>query len=212
MSDHVPVGGVPPIDDYGSLPAGRAAVVEGPSCLLAIDVQHGFICPGTEAVPSAVRSLCERVPFEHRIFTRWINPGAGGPFVEILDYHGFQGDSPEIPLVPEVADLATLVIDKYTYCPFVGTGLEGTLRGLGVGTVVVCGIDTAVCVLAAAVGLFDRGFRPVLVSDASGSMGGSDVHQDGLQVLSRSIRPHNIMSTDDLVAWARRPASRRPES
>ena len=29
MSDHVPVGGVPPIDDYGSLLAGRVAVVTG---------------------------------------------------------------------------------------------------------------------------------------------------------------------------------------
>ena len=179
---------------------GILRAVEGPSCLLAIDVQFGFVCPETEAVPSAVRSLCERVPFEHRIFTRWINPGAGGPFVDFLDYHGFQGDSPEIPLAPEVADLATAIVDKYTYCPFVGTSLERTLRKLGVGTVAVCGVDTAVCVLAGAVGLFDRGFRPLLVSDASASMGGPDIHQAALEVLSRSIRPHSIVTTDDLVA------------
>ena len=184
--------------------------MEGPSCLLAIDVQAGFVCPATEAVPAAVRSLCERVAFEHRIFTRWINPGAGGPFVEILDYHGFQGDSPEIPLAPEVADLATLVVDKYTYSPFVGTSLESTLQEFDVRTVVVCGIDTAVCVLSAAVGLFDRGFRPVLVSDASASMGGLDIHQGALQVLSRSIRPHNIMTTDDLVAAERRSRPAEP--
>lgn len=174
--------------------------MEGPSCLLAIDVQFGFVGPATEAVPTAVRSLCERVAFEHRILTRWINPGAGGPFVEILDYHGFQGDAPEIPLVPEVADLATLIVDKYTYSPFVGTSLEDTLRELGVSTVAVCGIDTAVCVLAGAVGLFDRGFRPLLVSDASASMGGPDIHEAALQVLSRTIGPDNIITTDDLVA------------
>ena len=176
--------------------------MEGPSCLLAIDVQFGFVGPGTEAVPSAVRSLCERVDFEHRIFTRWINEGPGGPFVEFLDYHGFQGDAPEIPLVPEVADLATMVVDKHTYCPFVGTGLDTTLREFGVDTVAVCGIDTAVCVLAGAVGLFDRGFRPLLVSDASASMGGPDIHQAALEVLSRSIRPHHIVTTDDLAARA----------
>ena len=174
--------------------------MDGPACLLAIDVQFGFVCPETKAVPSAVRSLCERVEFEHRIFTRWINPGPGGPFVDLFDYQGFQGDSPEIPLTPEVADLATMVVDKYTYCPFVGTGLKTTLRELGVDTVAVCGVDTAVCVLAGAVGLFDRGFRPLLVSDASASMGGPEVHQAALEVLSRSIRPHNIVTTDDLAA------------
>ena len=177
--------------------------MEGPSCLLAIDVQFGFVDPATEAVPAAVRSLCERVAFEHRIFTRWINPGAGGPFVEILDYHGFQGDAPEIPLVPEVADLATLVIDKYGYSPFVGTSLESTLHDLGVRTVVVCGIDTAVCVLSAAVGLFDRGFRPVLVSDASRSMGGPDIDQAALQILARNIGADNVMTTAEFVAAER---------
>ena len=174
--------------------------MDGPSCLLAIDVQFGFVGPATEAVPAAVRSLCERVAFEHRIFTRWFNPGAGGPFVEFLDYHGFQGDAPETPLVPEVADLATLVVDKFGYSPFVGTTLESTLQELGVRTVVVCGIDTAVCVLSAAVGLFDRGFRPVLVSDASRSMGGPDIDRAALEILARTIGPHNIMTTDDLVA------------
>ena len=173
--------------------------VEGPSCLLVVDVQHGFICPATEAVPAAVRSLCERVHFEHRILTRWINAGAGGPFVEILDYHGFQGGAPEIPLVPEVADLATLVIDKYGYSPFVDTSLESTLQEFGVRTVAVCGIDTAVCVLAAAVGLFDRGFRPLLVSDASGSMTGPDDHQAALRILSRTIGAGNVMTTEELV-------------
>ena len=174
--------------------------MDGPSCLLAIDVQFGFVCPETAAVPDAVRSLCERVEFEHRMFTRWINPGPGGPFVDYLDYHGFQGDAPEIRLVGEVADLATLVVDKYTYSPFVGTDLERTLHQLGVDTVAVCGIDTAVCVLSAAVGLFDRGFRPLLVSDASASMGGPDIHQAGIDVLSRTIGPHNIITAEDLVA------------
>ena len=173
--------------------------MEGPSCLLAIDVQFGFVCPETEAVPSAVRALCERMEFEHRVFTRWINPGPGGPFVDFLDYHGFQGDAPEIPLVPEVADLATTVVDKYTYSPFGGTDLEHTLRKLGVHTVAVCGIDTAVCVLSAAVGLFDRGFRPQLVSDASASMGGPEIHQSGLDILARTIGPHNIVTTEDLA-------------
>ncbi|MXZ52669.1 MAG: cysteine hydrolase [Acidimicrobiaceae bacterium] len=174
--------------------------MDGPSCLLAIDVQFGFVCAETEAVPSAVRSLCERVAFEHRVFTRWINPGPGGPFVDFLDYHGFQGDAAEIPLTDEVADLATMVVDKYTYSPFVGTDLERSLRELDVRTVVVCGIDTAVCVLSAAVGLFDRGFRPLLVSDASASMGGPDIHQAGLDVLARTIGPHNIVTGDDLAA------------
>ncbi len=53
-----------------------------PSCLIAVDVQAGFIAPATASIPLAIREFCERNPIEHRIFTRFVNPGNGGSFVD----------------------------------------------------------------------------------------------------------------------------------
>ena len=168
-----------------------------PSCLLVVDVQSGFISPASASIPSALRAFCESTPFEHRIFTRFINPGSGGPFVDILNWPRLRQDG-EIALALEVADLPTLVIDKYTYSPFVDTKLEDTLKNLEVYEVAVCGIDTDVCVLTAAVDLFDRGFRPLVVSDLSMSHAGREFHEAAIKILPRFIGADNVVTAAQL--------------
>lgn len=168
-----------------------------PSCLIAVDIQSGFIDTTTASIPPAVRRFCERNPIRHRIFTRFVNPGIGGPFVEILEWPRLQ-EQREIALAPEIEDLPTLVVDKCSYSPFVDTKLEDTLRGLEVDDVLVFGIDTDVCVLTTAVGLFDRGFRPVVVTDLSMSHGGREYHDAALSILPRYIGADNIVTTADL--------------
>ena len=168
-----------------------------PSCLIAVDVQSGFINAATSSIPQAVRKFCDRNQIEHRIFTRFVNPGAGGPFVEILGWSRLQ-DEQEIALASEVDGLPTLVLDKNTYSPFVDTNLEEVLRDIGVDDVLVFGIDTDVCVLMTAVGLFDRGFRPVVVTDLSASTGGRQHHDAALSLLPRYIGSDNIATTTDL--------------
>lgn len=171
--------------------------MEAPSCLLVVDVQSGFISSATASIPSAVRAFCESTPFKHRIFTRFNNPGVGGPFVKILKWRRLSHDS-ETALAPEVADLPTLVIDKYAYSPFVDTKLEDILRNLGVYEVAVCGIDTDICVLTTAVDLFDRGFRPVVVSDLSMSHAGRVFHDAAIKILPRFIGADNVVTSAEL--------------
>lgn len=168
-----------------------------PSCLLVVDVQSGFICPPTAPIPAAVRAFCDKRSFDHRVFTRFINPGAGGSFIEILGWPHLQDES-EISLAPEVADLPTLVIDKHAYSPFVDTKLEDRLRNLGVHEVYLCGIDTDICVLTTAVGLFDRGFRPMVIADLSMSCAGPEFHEAAIKLLPRYIGADNVVSVADL--------------
>lgn len=170
-----------------------------PSCLIAVDIQVGFIGPSTAEIPAQIRAFCEVVPVEHRIFTRFINPGTGGPFVDFLDWHRLQ-DGNETALAPEVADLPTLLIDKHSYSPFAHPGLEDALRVLDVEEVLVFGIDTDACVLATAFGLFDLGIRPRVVTDLSASSGGRKYHDSAMAILARSIGADGIVNTSDLGA------------
>ncbi len=168
-----------------------------PSCFIAVDVQVGFMSAATASIPSAIQQFCERNHVEHRIFTRFINPGSGGPFVDILGWSRLQQE-PEVTLASEVASLPTLVVDKFTYSPFVDTKLEDTLRKLEVRDVLVFGIDTDVCVLTTAVELFDRGFHPIVVSDLSMSHAGHRYHEAAITIIPRYIGADNVITTVEL--------------
>lgn len=177
-------------------PLQRAA--QAPRTLVAVDIQAGFTAPSTEHVPPAVRSLCASVRIEHRIFTRFVNPGPGGPFAELLGWHKLQSPH-ETALAPEVEALATAVVEKHGYSPFFDTALAAELERVGAHTVLVCGIDTDVCVLSTAAGLFDSGFHPVVIADLCASTGGTVAHNAALSILPRFIGAHNIINSTDLA-------------
>jgi len=52
-----------------------------------------------------------------------------------------------------------------------GTGLLSTLKNDGIDTVLVCGLITSVCVQHSAFGVFEAGYRTILVTDACADRG-----------------------------------------
>ena len=176
-----------------------AANTQTPDCVIAVDIQTGFIAPPTQHIPAAVESFLARARVEHRIFTQFVNPGPGGPFSDLLGWHKLQ-DPKETALAPEVEALATSVVEKHGYSPFSGTGLAAELERIGANTVLVCGIDTDVCVLSTAAGLFELGLHPIVVADLCASTGGTAAHNAALTILPRYIGAHNIITTTDLQA------------
>lgn len=59
-----------------------------------------------------------------------------------------------------------IVVNKTTYGAFASTGLDATLRNLGITTVVIGGVVTNVCVETTARDACDRGYRVIVVEDA----------------------------------------------
>ena len=174
-----------------------AANTRTPDCVIAVDIQTGFIAPPTHHIPAAVESFLARNPIEHRIFTRFVNPGPRGPFAKLLGWRKLQNPE-ETALAPEVEALATSVVEKHGYSPFSGTGLAAELERIGANTVLVCGIDTDVCVLSTAAGLFELELHPIVVADLCASTGGTAAHNAALTILPRYIGAHNIIDSTDL--------------
>ena len=58
------------------------------------------------------------------------------------------------------------VLDKRTYSPWLSGKLESLLAHQDVGTIVVTGGETDVCVLATALGAIDLGYKVILLKDA----------------------------------------------
>lgn len=102
--------------------------------------------------------------------------------------HNIEG-SPQTQFVDEIAPAKGdyVIRTKRRLSSFYGTDLEILLRNLGIDTLVIIGINTNTCVLNTCFDGFNRDFRIIVVSDCVASMYGSDLHDFGLQNISRCI-------------------------
>lgn len=101
--------------------------------------------------------------------------------------HNVEG-SPGTQIIPELYRQGDYVIDnkKRLDC-FYGTDLRLLLDTLGVKSVVLMGINTNTCVLNTAFTAFNFDYRVVVLSDCVASMYGDDLHELGLQNISRCL-------------------------
>ncbi|MFG3157660.1 cysteine hydrolase family protein [Streptomyces sp. NPDC048219] len=127
------------------------------SALLVIDMQNALMGIAHRAAETvaAIAGLSARAR------------AAGVPVVTVR-----QGDEELVPgtegwrVVPELAPReGETVVDKTTPDSFLGTGLDGTLKALGVTELIVTGFATEVCVDTTARQALSRGYDLVVVSD-----------------------------------------------
>ena len=166
---------------------------------LCIDMQRIFAKGGIWETPWMERVLPAIVTLtsfqeERTIFTRFITPETPekrpGRWQRYFE-RWRQATRAELPpgqldLVPELERFAppALVVDKPGYSAFTSPRLYPFLIERKVGTVVLSGTETDVCVLATALAAVDLGFRVVIVEDALCSS--LDAGHDALMTLYRN--------------------------
>jgi len=137
-------------------------------------------------------------------------PGLGAPRQSGKNVEG----SIYAEVMPEVAPRHDEpVVVKRRYSGFYATDLELVLRGLGVETVLLMGVNTNNCVLATAFDAFSRDFRIVVLEDCCGSMNGRDYHLLALREVEAALG--FVSSSEEVVevleqAARASPAGRRP--
>jgi nicotinamidase-related amidase len=166
---------------------------------LCIDMQNIFAPGGLWATPwmervlPTIASIVSR--FQIRtIFTRFITPedpedrpGQWQHYFHRWHQATRKHLSPSaLELVPVLNRFVppAAVIDKPAYSAFSNPGLAGLLIERKVGTVVISGAETDVCVLSTVLSAVDLGFRVVIVEDALCSS--SDVGHDALMTMYRT--------------------------
>jgi nicotinamidase-related amidase len=182
---------------------------------LCIDMQNIFArggiweTPWMERVLPAIVDICARYT-ARTVFTRFITP------VQPEDRPGrwrryftkwkcaTRSELPaeHLELIPALRRFAppAAVIDKPAYSAFAESALASFLREKHVGTVIVSGAETDVCVLASVLDAVDLGFRVVIVED--GLCSSSDAGHDALMTMYRSRFSEQIelIKLDDLHA------------
>lgn len=90
-----------------------------------------------------------------------------------------------------------LVINKTTYGTFSSTGLDHTLRNLGITTLIIGGVVTNVCVETTARDAADRGYQVILLDDACAAYS-PEIHDATL--LSFQGPFGRVRQTDEVIA------------
>jgi nicotinamidase-related amidase len=90
-----------------------------------------------------------------------------------------------------------VVRSKHRLSAFFETDLDALLRGLGVRTLLLLGINTNTCVLCSAFEAFNRDYAAVVVSDCVASMYGDDLHAFGLANVQRCLGW--VLSSDEVL-------------
>ncbi|CAM0903692.1 unnamed protein product [Alopecurus aequalis] len=150
------------------------------TALLVIDVQGHFtslVAPAMPAIAATV-TLCRGagIPI---VYTRHVDPvPPSRPLAEWWAGDHISAGTPDAELIPGVGRAAgDLVVEKSTYSAFAaGTGLEETLRGMGVEEVIVAGVMTNLCCETTARDAFVRGFRVFFSADATATAS-RDLHE-----------------------------------
>ncbi|MCK1642029.1 cysteine hydrolase [Bradyrhizobium sp. 157] len=166
---------------------------------LCIDMQNIFAkggvweTPWMEKVLPVISEIAARYP-ERTVFTRFITPerpqDRRGQWQAYFTKwkRATRGELAPgaLDIVPALSRYSppALVVDKPAYSAFFGSRLGHLLVERHVGTVVVSGAETDVCVLATVLGAVDLGFRVVIVQDALCSS--SDTGHDALMTMYRT--------------------------
>lgn len=164
---------------------------------LCIDMQDMFKQPTPWHVPWMARvadtvvEVSERFG-ERTVFTRFIPPqrpqdmwGVWRRYYEKWPMMTREHlDAGLLDLVPELRRLVppARLFDKATYSPWFDGSLNWMLKGERIDSLVISGGETDVCVLVAALGAVDLGYRVVVLADAVCS-GADATHDASLEVL-----------------------------
>jgi nicotinamidase-related amidase len=166
---------------------------------LCIDMQYIFAPGGLWQTPWVERVLPTIVDIvshhpPRMIFTRFITPqypeDRPGQWQRYFR-HWRQATRDRLPptaleLVPPLARYVPpgRIVHKPAYSAFSNPALASLLVELGIGTVVISGAETDVCVLSTVLSAVDLGFRVVIVEDAPCSS--SDIGHDALMTMYRT--------------------------
>jgi len=183
------------------------------AALLVVDMQRFFLDPdgiafsrgGPAVVPNCRRLLdAFRAARRPVLFTAYCHRGDDLGILEGWWAAVCREGSAEAEITPDLLPLPTeRVIVKRRYSAFYGTDLEVTLRDQGITDLVVCGVNTNVCVESTVRDAFSRDFRCFTLLDATGTVD-EPLHLASLRNLAFGCS--YVVATDDVIRWLQPPA------
>lgn len=170
------------------------------SVLMVVDVQNGFLTERTRHVLPVIVTLVDQWQKSNggTVYSRYSNyPGSA--FERLMDWRQLY-TSPDTDIADELTPYTrhSITLDKHTYSAMTPRFTELASRNNWT-DIMVCGIDTDLCVLKTALDIFEHGLTPWVVTNASASTGGDNSHKSGLTVIGRAIGEHHLITAEALL-------------
>jgi nicotinamidase-related amidase len=171
--------------------AERLPLHAGTTALLVVDVQTEYWshCPSVrQDFPEFPTNLQRTIQVcrQRQAKIIWVRADYRKPHSPwLVQFERLRGRTPgflvEVPCDPASADFTwedfatpvggEVIIPKSSWSSTSDTALKEVLKASGIDTVVVCGLITSVCVQHSAFGVFEAGYRTLLVTDACADRG-----------------------------------------
>ena len=172
----------------------------GTSVLMIVDVQNGFITRETRHVLPVITAFLDQWQKlnGNTLFTRYFNY-SGSAFERLMNWRGLYA-SPDTDIADELLPYVrrSVTLDKYAYSA-VTAEFVALARAHDWANVAICGIDTELCVLKTALDIFEHDLTPWVITNASASTGGDNLHKSGLAVLGRAIGENHLVTMEKFL-------------
>ncbi|MCA1600094.1 MAG: cysteine hydrolase [Acidobacteria bacterium] len=172
----------------------------GTSVLMVVDVQNGFLTEKTRHILQVITNLVDRWQKLNgkTIYTRYFNY-EDSAFERLMNWRQLYSP-PDTNIADELTSYAehSLKLDKYAYSA-VTPEFTKLLQAHNWTDVVICGIDTDLCVLKTALDAFEHNLTPWVITNASASTGGDHLHKAGMAVLGRAIGEHHLVTAEEFL-------------
>jgi nicotinamidase-related amidase len=178
--------------------------------LLIIDMQNDFVLDGkslqvkgAQAIIPCLREILDQFRFHHSpVFHIVRVHRADGSDVEIIRQDLFRmtpfavEETHGAAVIDELAPIpGEYILSKIRMSAFIGTGLDLTLRTLGVDTIVVGGIQTPNCIRATVFDAIAYNYPVFLVDDATGAQT-EEIHRSNVRDMANiGVR---ILKTEEI--------------
>ena len=170
------------------------------SVLMIVDMQNGFLTEKTRHVLPVVVQLVDQWKKANgrTAYSRYFNyPGSA---LERLVGWRQLYTSPDTDIADELTPYTqhSIMLDKHTYSAMTPQFTELANRHNWT-DIVVCGIDTDLCVLKTVFDAFEHSLTPWVITNASASTGGDNSHKSALTVIGRAIGEHHLVTAKEFL-------------
>lgn len=170
------------------------------SVLLVVDVQNGFLTERTRHVLPVITGLVDQWQRVNgkTVYSRYFNY-SGSAFERLVNWRHLYS-SPDTDIASELTPytIGSITLDKYNYSAATPDfiAIASTHNWFDVA---ICGIDTDQCVLKTALDIFECGLTPWVITNASASTGGEQLHSSALMIIGRAIGERHLITSDELL-------------
>lgn len=159
--------------------------------ILLVDIQEGYMNDEVRSLPKDIEKHIKNYDYDLVIATRFINKNDSLHKADI-NIKNMTVFSSQAKLVEPIEKISDFVLMKSTYTSLT-EDVAKLLEKNKVKQVYIAGLNTETSILATALDLFDKGIKPVILSNLCNTTNGKRINEAALEILRIAVGDECIL-------------------